>query len=53
MSSVKMASSATCIFCKIVRGEIPCFKLHETSTTLAFLDVGPLSDGHAVRLTGL
>ncbi|EGO55098.1 hit family protein 1 [Neurospora tetrasperma FGSC 2508] len=43
-----MASSATCIFCKIVKGEIPCFKLVETEKTLAFLDIQPLSRGHAL-----
>lgn len=44
--SSKMAS---CIFCKIIKGEIPCFKLFESDKTLAFLDINPLSKGHAVR----
>ncbi len=39
---------ADCIFCKIVRGEIPCFKLHEDSHTLAFMDINPVSPGHAL-----
>ncbi|KAH6847400.1 HIT-like domain-containing protein [Chaetomium sp. MPI-CAGE-AT-0009] len=44
-----MASKmASCIFCKIVKGDIPCFKLLETETTLAFLDINPLSRGHAL-----
>ncbi|KAL2151260.1 hypothetical protein VTH82DRAFT_6358 [Thermothelomyces myriococcoides] len=44
-----MASKmASCIFCKIVKGEIPCFKLAETEKTLAFLDINPLSRGHAL-----
>lgn len=30
-------------------GDIPCFKLYETEKTLAFLDINPLSSGHAVR----
>jgi hypothetical protein len=30
-------------------GEIPSFKLFESHKTLAFLDIGPLSQGHAVR----
>ncbi|KAI0389019.1 HIT-like domain-containing protein [Xylariaceae sp. FL0594] len=39
---------ANCIFCKIIKGEIPCFKLFESDKTLAFLDIGPLSKGHAL-----
>ncbi|KAL1891158.1 Adenosine 5'-monophosphoramidase [Sporothrix stenoceras] len=39
---------AACIFCKIIKGEIPCFKLVETEKTLAFLDINPLSRGHAL-----
>ncbi|KAJ1962988.1 Adenosine 5'-monophosphoramidase [Dipsacomyces acuminosporus] len=40
--------AAECIFCKIIRGEIPSVKLLETASSLAFLDVGPLSEGHAL-----
>ncbi|KAI0127957.1 hit family protein [Xylariales sp. AK1849] len=43
-----MASNAACIFCKIIKGEIPCFKLFESDKTLAFLDINPLSRGHAL-----
>ncbi|KAK5993122.1 Adenosine 5'-monophosphoramidase hnt1 [Cladobotryum mycophilum] len=39
---------ASCIFCRIIKGEIPCFKLFESEKTLAFLDIGPLSNGHAL-----
>ncbi|KAJ2889498.1 Adenosine 5'-monophosphoramidase [Coemansia aciculifera] len=39
---------ADCLFCKIIRGEIPSVKLLETATTFAFLDIGPLSEGHAL-----
>ncbi|KAM5443342.1 Adenosine 5'-monophosphoramidase [Microsporum ferrugineum] len=42
-----MASSA-CIFCKIIKGEIPCMKLFESERVLAFLDIQPLSRGHAL-----
>ena len=31
-----------CIFCKIVRGEIPCCKIYETDQVLAFLDIAPI-----------
>ncbi|KDR82539.1 hypothetical protein GALMADRAFT_57602, partial [Galerina marginata CBS 339.88] len=41
-------SLATCLFCKIIKGEIPSFKLLETETSFAFLDIGPLSKGHAL-----
>jgi len=37
-----------CLFCKIIRGEIPCHKLAETDKALAFLDINPLSAGHTV-----
>ena len=43
-----MASDPNCIFCKIVAGQIPCWKLHEDERVLAFLDVGPLSEGHTL-----
>ncbi|MBI1303580.1 MAG: HIT domain-containing protein [Phycisphaera sp.] len=34
------------IFAKILRGEIPCHRVYEDEHVLAFLDIGPLSDGH-------
>ncbi len=37
-----------CIFCKILRSEIPCFKIYEDSDVLAFMDVNPLAPGHAL-----
>ncbi|KAG5985312.1 hypothetical protein E4U55_006792 [Claviceps digitariae] len=40
--------SASCVFCRIIKGEIPCLKLFESGKTLAFLDIGPLSKGHAL-----
>jgi len=38
----------SCIFCRIVAGEIPAYKVHEDEHVLAFLDVGPLADGHTL-----
>ncbi len=35
-----------CIFCKIVRGEIPAHKVYEDDQYLAFLDIHPQSAGH-------
>ncbi|KAF2130104.1 HIT-like protein [Dothidotthia symphoricarpi CBS 119687] len=40
--------SAACIFCKIIKGDIPSLKIFESSKTLAFLDIGPLSKGHSL-----
>lgn len=37
--------SASCIFCKIIKGEIPSRKLAETAHSYAFLDVGPIARG--------
>ncbi len=36
------------IFGKILRGEIPCHRIHEDAHVLAFLDVHPLSRGHTL-----
>lgn len=35
-----------CIFCKIVRGEIPSYKVYEDANFLAFLDINPKAPGH-------
>jgi len=37
-----------CIFCKIVRGEIPSAKVMENEKVLAFLDINPVSKGHTL-----
>lgn len=37
-----------CIFCKIIKGEIPCLKIYENEYVLAFLDINPDSDGHTL-----
>ena len=37
-----------CLFCKIIRGEIPCAKILETDHALAFLDIHPVNLGHAL-----
>ena len=43
-----MAADSDCIFCKIVAGAVPCFKLFEDRTTLAFMDINPVHDGHCL-----
>ncbi len=37
-----------CIFCKIVKGEIPCQKVYENDKILAFLDIMPIHKGHTL-----
>lgn len=43
-----MSYDSNNIFAKILRHEIPCFKVHENEHTLAFMDVMPQSDGHTL-----
>lgn len=37
-----------CIFCQIVRGSIPGYKLYEDQNFLAFLDIRPVNRGHCL-----
>jgi histidine triad (HIT) family protein len=39
-----------CIFCKIASGQIPATKVYEDEVVVAFLDIGPVSDGHTLVL---
>jgi histidine triad (HIT) family protein len=41
---------ASCVFCKIVAGQIPCFKLLEDERTIAFMDINPANPGHALAV---
>jgi histidine triad (HIT) family protein len=43
-----MRTDPACIFCKIVAGAVPCFRLCEDAETLAFMDVNPVHDGHCL-----
>jgi histidine triad (HIT) family protein len=43
-----MRRDSNCIFCKIVSGEVPAFKVHENELTLTFLDINPASPGHTL-----
>ncbi len=36
------------VFAKVLRGELPCHKIYEDDTTLAFMDIMPRCDGHAL-----
>ncbi len=41
---------STCVFCKIVEGQIPAMRVYEDDAVLAFLDIGPLAEGHLVLI---
>ena len=43
-----MVSEQDCLFCKIVRGDIPSKKVYENDDTLAILDINPASEGHVL-----
>lgn len=46
-----MAYDENNVFAKVLRGELPCHKLYEDEDTLAFLDIMPRSEGHALVIT--
>ncbi len=37
-----------CIFCQIVKGELPCYKIYENENYLAFLDIFPRNKAHTL-----
>ena len=41
-------SEEGCIFCDIVAGKIPCYKVYEDERTLAFMDINPVTPGHVL-----
>jgi histidine triad (HIT) family protein len=41
-----MSSNAQCLFCRIVAGEIPAKKLHESDDVIAFSDINPQAPTH-------
>ena len=43
-------TDGNCIFCKIVAGQIPCFKLFEDDATIAFMDINPVNPGPALAV---
>lgn len=40
-----------CIFCSIIHGKIPSYKIDENKSSLAILDINPLSKGHSMILS--
>jgi histidine triad (HIT) family protein len=48
MTYVNMTSDLTCIFCKIIKGQIPARILNQDDLAVAMLDAFPLADGHTL-----
>lgn len=45
-----MAYDKNNVFARILRGELPCHRIYEDADSLAFLDIMPQSEGHALVL---
>lgn len=43
-----MTNSRDCVFCKVLRGQLPSTVVFEDEHTLAFLDIAPATDGHTL-----
>ncbi len=43
-------SDNSCIFCKIAAGDIPAIVICEDETAFAFMDIGPLAEGHVLLI---
>ena len=37
-----------CVFCKIIKKELPAYVVYEDENAIAFLDIAPLSEGHTL-----
>ncbi len=40
-----------CIFCQIVQGTIPCYKVYEDDHVMAFFDINPVNEYHTLVIT--
>lgn len=40
-----------CIFCQILKGEVPAYKVYQDELSMAFLDRSPVRDGHVLVIT--
>jgi histidine triad (HIT) family protein len=51
MAASGLAQKPDCIFCQIVAGSAPAFPVDEDATTLSFLDLFPVAQGHTLVVT--
>jgi diadenosine tetraphosphate (Ap4A) HIT family hydrolase len=47
-SSPQIAQQPSCIFCSILEGKIPSYKIYESQDSIGILEINPLSKGHAL-----
>ncbi len=45
-----MTADPNCIFCKIIAGQIPATRILDDASGIAFLDIGPLAQGHVLLI---
>lgn len=50
MEEVIQQQKEQCIFCKIVKGEIPAIKVYEDNLVLAIMDINPATEGHMLLM---
>jgi histidine triad (HIT) family protein len=43
-----MKTDPNCVFCKIIQGDLPCYKIYEDEVCLAFLDLCPINTGQTL-----
>ena len=43
-----MPTEDPCVFCSIINGSAPAYRVYEDEATLAFLDIGPFTRGHTL-----
>jgi len=48
---VDTSPSGSCLFCRLVAGEIPSARVYEDALTLAFMDIGQVNPGHVLVAT--
>ena len=41
-------AESTCVFCRIIKGELPAYKLYEDKDSLVILDINPVAKGHCL-----
>lgn len=46
-----MPENADCVFCRIVSGELPCYRIYEDADFMAFHDIRPLNPGHTLVIS--